>query len=137
MLWLNPRRVTIGTLTLDHVESVTLDRTGDKVIVEYGDAGPQVQFVDVPERRVTFRIVRVLVADEATPVKPGDQAVLSFRTSPSASGAQVREISATVVITSLEHSVTIKRGAVQTITAIAVSANGIADPVTETVIGGG
>ena len=136
MIWLNPRRVTIGGAELGHVSLVSVDRTSDRVVVEYSDVGPQVAFVDVPERRVTIRIERAVVSDGDAPVRPGDASALSFRTAPSASGAGAREVSASVVVTSVDHEFGVRKGAVQRIQCVAVSPDGVSDPVTETPVGG-
>lgn len=137
MIWLNPRRVTIHGAELRYVSVVMVDRSGDRVVVEHSDEGPHAAFVDVPEQRVTIALTRTIVGEGAGSLRPGDSGVLTFRTAASASDAEVREVSATVVITSIEHKVDSKRGAQQTITCIAVSSDGVSDPVVETVVAGG
>jgi len=135
MIWLNPRRVTIAGEELSHVSVVTVDRKADRVVVEYSDVGPHVAFADVPEQRVTITLVRTLVNEGASgALRPGDKGALTFRTSPSASDAQTREISAEVVITAVEHEVSAKKGAMQTLACVAISPDGASDPISEAVV---
>lgn len=134
MIYLQPRRVTFAGLTLDHVTAVILDRAADLVAVEHSDRGPHVAFVDVPQQRITIRIQRTPVSDEAGSIRPGDSAALTFRTAPSPASPQSRQISTSAVITAIEHDITTRKGLVQTITAIAVSTDGALDPITETLV---
>jgi hypothetical protein len=135
MIWLQPRRVTIGGQELSHVGVVTVDRSADRVVVEHSDLGPHVAFADVPEQRVTIVLSRTLVNEGAAgSLRPGDSGTLSFRTAPSASDAQVREVTAEVVITAVKHEVSAKKGAMQTLECVAVSSDGTSDPISETVV---
>lgn len=135
MIWLNPRRVTFDGTELGHVRTVVLDRKAERVVVEWSDTGSHVAFADVPEQRVTIALTRTVVEEGAGEIRPGDAGMLSFRTSPSASDAQVREIEAGVVVTAVEHEVSAKTGAMQRISFIAVSEDGESDPVVESVVG--
>lgn len=134
MIWLNPRRVTIGSTQLSHVSSVVINRVANKLAVEYSDLGPQAAFADVPEERVTIKIKRAVTSGGAGDLRPGDRAALSFRTAPSAADAVTREINAEVVLTAVEHTVDATRGGAQTIDAVAVSPDGLTDPVSESVV---
>ena len=137
MIYLSPRRVTLGATDLTHVSSVTVDRAASVLTVEHSDLGPHVAFVDVPEQRITIRVVRTLVADEPGVIKPGQSLALSLRTAPSPAAPEARQIEAEVVVTGVEHDVTIKHGVRQTITCIAVSSDGSSDPITESIVAGG
>lgn len=132
MISLFPTSVTLGATELRCVESVAVNRTADKLIVDHSDLGPHVAFVDVPERRITIVVRRRVHEDEPTPAKPGDSVTLAFQTGETASPAKTRKVSASVIVTGLVHEHT-RRGLVQTITMIAWSTDGAADPITESV----
>lgn len=132
MIWLNPDQVTLGSNALTGVLFIAVDRAAAKLVVERTDLGPYAAFADAPEQRITIRISREVRADESTPVRPGDLAALSFRTAPNASAAGGRAVAATVVIVSIEHTISPRGGARQTIEAIPISADGAADPIAET-----
>jgi len=129
MIWLSPDRVTLGNLALDGVEMVAIDRSASLTAIERGDEGPHVQFVDVPAQRIDVRIVRRVTRSEALGLAPGASVALSMRRAPSASAAGVQRIDATVVVTSIDHSMNASTGALQRITAIAVSSDGATDPI--------
>ncbi|MFM9959326.1 MAG: hypothetical protein ACKVZJ_14810 [Phycisphaerales bacterium] len=134
MIILSPSNVTLGTVELTHVDSVLLSRTADRLVIEHTDQGSHVGFVDVPERRSTFTIRRRVQDDEAAPAKPGDSVALAFNTAESAAAGRARRISASVVVTSVINDLAARRSVIQTITAIAFSTDGIADPVTESLV---
>lgn len=130
MVFLNPDIVTLGALTLTNVQFVAIDREARRTALEYSDLGPHAAFVDVPEQRITVRIVRRITESEALPIKPGDRLALALRAAPNLSGAGVRASAATVVITAVESTLSNRGGATQRISAIAISADGAADPIT-------
>lgn len=132
MLFLNPQRVTIGSLVLDNVQSIAVDREARRLVEEWTDLGRYAAFADVPEQRTRIRLLRALTRSEATPLRPGDQALLRFRVASGASAAGVRELAATVVVTAVDHTLSARQGAVQRIEALAISPDGGADPITET-----
>ena len=136
MVFLNPDRVTLGSLTLTNVQFVAIDREARRTALEYTDLGPYAAFADVPEQRVSVRIVRRITESEALPIKPGDRVTMALRTAPNLSAAGVRAIAATVVISAVEFTLSNRGGAVQRISAIAISTTGAVDPVTTTVAGG-
>lgn len=137
MVFLNPERVTLGSHTLTNVALVTIDREARRVTVEYSDLGRFAAFADVPEERITVRIVRRVTREETDAIKPGDKLALGIRTGPGLSAAGARAISATVVITGIESSMDARSrghgaGATQRVTALAVSADGATDPIVVT-----
>ncbi len=134
MITLSPANVTLGNVELTHVDAVLLSRTADRLVVEHTDQGPHVGFVDVPERRSTFTIRRRVHEDEPAPAKPGDSLALAFTTAESAAAGRARRVSANVVVTSVINDLASRRAAIQTITAIAFSTDGVADPVTESLV---
>lgn len=131
MIWLNPQSVTLGSVALTDVNHVAVDRAASRLVIDHTDLGPHAGFVDVPEQRASVKLSREVRASEASPAKPGDQLTLSFRSSPSASGGAGRVVSASVVVTAVEHSFSPRGGLRQEISAIAVSSDGAADPITE------
>lgn len=131
MIWLSPRNVMLGGVTLEHVSAVSLSRRAEKVVVEFGSVGPHVEFADVPEQRVEIEITRTVVDQQDNGVRPGDAVALRFRTAPSGAGLPVRVVTADVVITGVESKLSARGGAMQTVSCVAVSADGSADPVVE------
>lgn len=131
MIWLSPRNVVLGGVTLEHVSAVSVSRKAEKVIVEVGSGGPHVQFADVPERRVEIEITRTVVDQQDNGIRPGDARALSFRTAPSGAGLSVREVTANVMVTEVQSKLSARGGATQTIVCVAVSSDGESDPVSE------
>jgi len=132
MVFLNPDIVNLGALTLTNVQFVAIDREARRTALEYTDLGPYAAFADVPEQRVSVRIVRRITESEALPIEPGDRVALSLRSAPNLSAAGVRAISATIVISAVESTLSNRGGATQRISAIAISSTGAADPITTT-----
>jgi hypothetical protein len=134
VIWLNPAVVTIGTVDLDEVLSVSIDRSASKRITEFQDGGPHVVFADVPEQVVEIRVKRRVVRDEALPLRPGDEAALVLRTAENGSdGVGGVDVSAEVVVMDVSYALKRNGGAEQTITLVAVSSDGATDPVTVSV----
>lgn len=131
MIWLSPQEVYLGNIVLDHVESISINRSPHKSVLEWTDLGPHLGFADVPEQRVDVRIEREIVDSESIDLKPGDEVTLTARRATSASAARVVQITATVVILSVDYTLSKTRGARQRIHAIAISSGGLSDPITE------
>lgn len=136
MIWLNPRRVTIGAESLDYVSSVVVDRRGERVVVEFSDEGPHVAFADIPEQRVVLRLERTVVSGGTGGLAPGDAGELSFVTAPTASTGVERRVTASVVVTNVTHTVDSKRGGRQVIECVAVSSDGSSDPISDVPVAG-
>lgn len=136
MVFLNPDIVKLGALTLANVQFVAIDREARRTALEYTDLGPYAAFADVPEQRVVVRIVRRIAESEALAIKPGDRLALSLRAAPNLSAGPVRAISATVVISAVEFTMSQRGGATQRISAIAISSTGAVDPITSVAAGG-
>jgi len=138
MLILNPQSVVFGSVVLEQVTMVAMDRVGTRVVLEWGDGGPHVVFADVPEQRVNVRVVQeVDVVVES--VKPGDLGTLSFVASMSGADAGRRKVSATAVVTGVGYEVGRSAAstgaaprAIRTLTFVLVSGNGATDPVVVT-----
>ncbi|MGP1345248.1 MAG: hypothetical protein ACTS3F_01090 [Phycisphaerales bacterium] len=129
MIWLNPRGVVFDGAAWDGVRSVSVSRRGEGVVVEYGDAGPHPTFADVPRRRTVLVIERILTGNGAGSAHPSQQGTLSWISAPSLSEGSASQVTASVVITSIEHAVSTKHGMVQRIEAVGVSTDGAADPL--------
>jgi hypothetical protein len=136
MIWMNPRNVSLAGQPLPRVVSIAASRRAEGVVAEYGQAGPFVQFVDVPRQRVSLTIERIITEDEPMDLRPADLGTLAFESARSLSEGEGRRVSCIVVLAAVEHTLSTKRGMVQTIEAIAISSNGSADPITETRLDG-
>jgi hypothetical protein len=132
MLILNPRSVAFGTASWENVRLVSIERRAHREVVEWSDAGPYVVMMDVPEQRVDLTVEMELTRDDLAAPRPGDQATLTLFTSPTASDAGRRKVSATCVVVRVEHEVSTRIGATRRVRLIAVSGTGAADPVTVT-----
>lgn len=129
MLVLNPREVTFDGESWEDVSAVTVDREAARTIESWSDLGPHLAFADVPERRVVIRVVQVLDSDSLLSVAPGDAGELSFYASHGATDSGRKRVEADVVVTKVQHEVSQKRGAVRTVTCVAVSSDGAVDPI--------
>jgi len=131
MLALRPQSVVLLGVALTDVDALAVDRRTTRHAEERTDLGPHVVFADAPEQRVSVTITRTLTRDEPTSLRPGQQGELRFTTSPSDSDAKRRVFSATVVVLSVDHDLTARTGVRQRIHAVALSPDGAADPVAE------
>jgi hypothetical protein len=136
MLILNPQHVVFGSVVLEKVSLVAVERVGARVIVEWGDGGPHVQFADVVEQRVNVRVVQEVDVVVDAP-RPGDLGTLSFVASMSGADAGRRRVSATAVVTGVGYEVGRGAGgamprAHRVLNFVLVSSNGAADPVVVT-----
>lgn len=129
MVILSPETVKFGTSVWDAVVGISLDRAAARQLVEWSDLGPHAVFADVPEERVTVRVVRRLLRTTMLSLRTGDSAELSATFSPTAGGTQRARLRVTCVVLGVEHDVSPGRGAVQTVTLVAVSSSGATDPI--------
>lgn len=130
MLLLNPESVKFGSSLWTDVTGVVIDRAAERLAAEWSDMGPYAVLVDVPEQRVTVRVTRRLVRDTPSSPVPSDAAELTVCTSPGAGDARRRRIRIQCVVTGVTHDMKDQRSATQTITLLAVSSDGAANPVT-------
>jgi hypothetical protein len=133
MLFLNPHTVTLGAVVLDRVSAIIVDRTADRLALEYSDAGAYPIYADVPEQRVTVTIVRDLLEGDPlilSSMVPGYQVTLAFATSPADSEAQLMNYSASLVITAVKHELKRGKSAIQRIVGVAIATSGNLDPFT-------
>ena len=132
MLYLHTTSVTLGSIPLPGVESVAVARKAKAVITDFTDDGPHPTFADVPERLTTLTIKRLVPEpdDAFTQVALGNELDLAFHAARTPDAPYALRVSARIVITGVESSVTGERGCAQTITAVAVSTDGDDDPLT-------
>lgn len=134
MFWLNPTEVVVLGVSLGGVSSVSVDRFATRTAEEHGDLGPHVVFVDAPEQRVTVKIrrrVNELNAGAVSGVEVGALGEVSFRVGAAMSDRGGRVVRAQVVVRGVDHALSERDGFIQTISMIAVSSDGAADPITE------
>jgi hypothetical protein len=129
MLILNPREVTFGAAAWPNVTLLSIDRTATRLALNWSDSGPHPTFADAPEQRTDIKVLIEVDRDEGTTPRPGDQATLSFVTSPTASDATRRCVSTAAVVTAVNHELSLKRGAIRTIDLVAISPDGTTDPL--------
>ncbi|MCA9274158.1 MAG: hypothetical protein KDA31_14065 [Phycisphaerales bacterium] len=128
MLVLAPESVEFEGESWPAVELISIDRTPKREVVEVGDLGPQVVFVDVPERRVNVRVVRRIERSELDSVKPGDSGELSFRAGFGRTDAGWSVVTVGAVVTRVTHEFE-QSGVKRVVVMVAVSADGVTDPV--------
>lgn len=132
MLLLNPRIVRFGSAMWGNVAAVAIERVPRRVVEAFGDDGPYAVLVDVPEQQVRIKVVQEALNGSPAVPRPGDLAMLVLHVSPTAGDSGRQRLSTEAVVLSVEYEVSLKRGAIRTITLAAVSAGGAADPVTVT-----
>lgn len=129
MLFVNPRVVRFGDRVWSDAALVAIDRAAERLIEAWSDHGPYCTLADVAEERVTVRVVQAVAGDNPGALPLGEQAELSFVTSPAASDQGALEVRADCVIVGVSHELSVKHGATRTITLRAVSPDGSTDPV--------
>ncbi len=133
MLTFHPQSVSFLNTPLTDVDAIAVDRRSSKQTEERTDLGPHLVFADVPEQRVTIAVTRTLTRDEPTTFTPGAQGQLRFTAAPSSSDAKRRTYTATVVVLSIDYDLSRKAAARQRIALLALSTDGAADPINESV----
>lgn len=128
MLVLRPESVSFAGDAWSAVETVAIERTPMREVVEVGDAGPEVVFVDVPERRVAVKVSRRIERSELDGVRPGDAGELVFRAGFGLTDAGWREVSLDAVVTRVTYEIG-RESVRQMVTMVAVSSDGVTDPV--------
>ncbi len=136
MLIVNPDVVRLGSAELRGVRSVAVERVGQRVALAWGDAGPHAMFADVPEQKVTMRVVQeILGAFESSP-RPGESVGVTVSVSPDGAEGNRRRLSATGVVVGVTYQVLQRGSSTRTVELVLVSSDGAADPLTATVAGG-
>lgn len=128
MLVLAPESVEFDGDPWSGVESIAIDRTASKEVVDVGDLGPHVVFADVPEQRVSVKVTRKIERSELESVAPGDEGELRFRAGFGRTDAGWSDVTVGVVVTRVDHDFD-RRGVRRVVTMVAVSPDGVTDPV--------
>lgn len=139
MLILQPRLVRFGPTVLENVSAVAIARSALQAVVEWGDGGPHAVFADVPRQKLTITVRQTLAAGDPADLVPGSSGAFILCTAPAESDAGRRKLSASVVLLSAESDLrpAEPRGpaaglGVRTLTFVALSPDGAADPLTVT-----
>lgn len=128
MVILNPRQVKFGSATWPDIAGVAIDRSAHKTIEDWSDLGPYAVLADVPEQKVRVTVVQEVVRDDVNVPRPGEMGELSFYISPTASDAGRKRVTMEAVVLDVKHELSLRKGAVRTVTLAAVSTDGT-DPV--------
>ena len=137
MMIFNPVAVEFAGAVLAGVESAAINRRAEKMVVAFGDHGPNAVFVDVPERRSGVVLRQRLTTTTAE--APGLGTLGDLRLSATAGGADASAwtVVCRCVLVRVDHEVGAGGaarggGAVRVMEFVCVSADGAADPVTVT-----
>lgn len=129
MYILYPTGVTFGSASWPNVQSITIDRAAQRRVIGHGDSGPYPTFADVPEQVIELTIVQELQAGDGFDAPlPGQGGDLSFKAAKGAADARARSVVVPIVVLAVKHVISTTR-AQRTIIGVAVSSNGVNDPV--------
>lgn len=132
MIVLRPDEVVFDGKSWGGVVRVSIDRLAAGSVEGYGGNGGYATLVDVMRQRVVLRVVQEIEGDDlATPI-PGTLAELVLV---AGSGSDVgrRRVRCPCVVESVQHRIS-DYGATRTITLIAQSESGDADPIVVTAL---
>ena len=129
MLILHPTRVSFAAEPWEDVTAISIDRSAQREIIEWGELGPHAVFADVPEQLVIIKVAMELTRTMSGAPAPGDQGTLIFETGPTTSDGSRRTISALAVVRAATHQLSRQKGAVRSVELIAISLTGAADPI--------
>jgi hypothetical protein len=132
MLILNPRSVTFGPSRWDNILSISVDRTPQRIIEDWSDAGPYVVFADIPEQKLRITVTQELSATDLAAPTPGDRATLSLLTSPAATDQRRQRLTTSAVVLQTKHDLSQKNAPTRTILLAPISPDGETDPITIT-----
>ncbi|GIW74595.1 MAG: hypothetical protein KatS3mg103_1117 [Phycisphaerales bacterium] len=129
MLVLNPQSVVLLGKAVEHVRRVSVRRSAERVVLEWGNAGPYPVFADVPEQRVELEVLAELHRGSIDGPTPGEEGTLSFFTSPTAGSGGREKVVAQVVVLGVSDEVAPGGTAQRRIRLAAISADGTQDPI--------
>jgi hypothetical protein len=127
MIVLRPDEVRFGSTVWEGVSRVTVDRLSSQTLDEWGELGNHLVFVDVARQRVVIRVSQEIESDDFEEPVPGELEELVFVGS-SGGDAVRRKVRADVVVESVLNRVS-DFGSTRVITMIAVSSDGVEDPI--------
>jgi len=129
MLIFSPTRVSLGNLVLQNVSSIAIDRAPSRESLEFSDLGPYPDFADIPEQKVLITILQHLTSSDFAAPLPSASATLTIHARPNGTDAGSVTLQATTVVRAVSHDLAPK-AATRTISLIAISSNGTANPIT-------
>ncbi len=123
MLVLRPEMVELDGDSWPGVESIAVERSASREVVEYGDEGPYAAFVDVPQRKAIVRITRS--ADEGLDdeLELGETRTVVFVSALGGTDRGLVRVTATGVVTRVAYE-SKPTGVKQVVTLTGVSPNG-------------
>lgn len=132
MLILHPSTVTLDDSPLAGALAIAVSRRAKSLLTDFADTGPHPIFADVPERLTTITITRHVPEpdDSASSLALGAEVDLVFTAQRTPDAPHAMRFSARVVISSIESAMAESKALAQTISAVAISASGSADPLT-------
>lgn len=131
MLVRSPNAVRFGNVYLANVETIVVERSAHKTIEEWTDGGPHAVFVDVPEQRVSVKLVRRLDTGESpdrVEFIPGKDGLLGFFLAGHGGDASPIEVNITCVLTGVRYDAW-DEPTRQVLTFVAYSESATQDPV--------
>lgn len=78
MLVLRPELVELDAAAWSGVESIAVERSAGREVVEFGDDGPYAAFVDVPRQKVAVRVTRSADEGLGDELSLGESRTLAF-----------------------------------------------------------
>ncbi len=129
MLVLNPRVVSFDGVVWEDVSLVAVDRSAHRVVQEWSDMGAYAVFADVPEQAVSVKVVQQVARDDVGTPVPGQSGELVFVTGPAGGDTPRTRVKVQCVVERVGHEISLKNGAVRTVALIAVSGDGVSDPI--------
>ncbi len=78
MLVLRPELVELDGAAWSGVESIVVERSASREVIEFGDEGPHAAFVDVPRRKAIVRVTRSGGEGLADELQLGEARSLAF-----------------------------------------------------------
>lgn len=133
MLVMKPRQVTFGTEVWPNVDSIAINRKASKLVTDFSDSGPHVTLADVPEQLIEIEVEQSLVGGSEGSPLPGVDSTLVFTTSINSSDAATERVSVRAVVSAVSYEVG-RKVSKRMVRLVAVSSNGVADPVVRTSI---
>jgi enhancing lycopene biosynthesis protein 2 len=133
MLITTPATVRFDTLLLDDVTLIAIESSAERAVVEWSDFGPHITFADVPEQRITVKVVRRIARGDLAALAPGQLGELSFVVSPAGTAAAAKKHAAQCVVLGVRYDLAgsaagKQPGAMQVIELVAISSSGSTEP---------
>lgn len=129
MLVIKPAVVEFRGEAWLRVASVSVSRFADRLVVEHGEQGPHVVFVDVPEQRVEVSVVQELAGDDLGGPDVSERGTFRFETTPSGGDAGARRVSMTAMVVGVSVELSTRGGHRRRVRLIAETDDGADDPV--------